>query len=320
MARKRKGLPVHGWIVIDKSKGMTSTRAVGAVRRLFQAQKAGHAGTLDPLATGILPVALGEATKTVSYMMDGDKTYRFTVRWGEARETDDAEGRVTQTSDNRPDAARIEAVLPDFVGTIEQKPPAYSAIKVDGRRAYDLARADAPPDLPARPVRIDRLHLRAVPDADHAAFEVACGKGVYVRSLARDLARALGTVGYVADLRRTRVGPFIEKGAISLDKLEMLGHIPAASGPGGDAGRDLLMEYLLPIEAALDDIPALSLTDNEAGRLRNGQPIPVLRTANRELIGKLSDGAALWASAGGLPVAILRLEGLQVRPVRVFNT
>ncbi len=320
MARKRKGLPVHGWVIIDKAKGETATRTVGAVRRLFQAQKAGHAGTLDPLATGVLPVALGEATKTVPFVMGGRKTYLFTVRWGEARETDDAEGRVTETSDVRPDAAAIEAALPTFVGTIQQKPPAYSAIKVDGRRAYDLARADAPPDLAPRPVEIDRLVLRRLVDADHAEFTVDCGKGVYVRSLARDLARALGTVGYVADLRRTRVGPFTEKASILLEKLASFGHIPATCGPGGDAGPDVLSEYLLPIEAALDDIPALSLTDSEAGRLRNGQPVPVLRTANTELIGNLADGATLWASAAGLPIAILRLEGRQVHPVRVFNT
>jgi tRNA pseudouridine55 synthase len=319
MVRRRKGRPVHGWIVIDKAKGDTATRTVGAVRRLFQAQKAGHAGTLDPIATGVLPVALGEATKTVPFVMDTSKAYAFTVRWGEARDTDDAEGRVTATSDVRPDAAAIEAALPGFVGTIEQRPPAYSAIKVGGRRAYDLARADAPPDLPARPVVVDRLTLTAIVDADHAAFALDCGKGVYVRSLARDLAHALGTVGHVAELRRTRVGPFAEDRAISLAKLALFGHSPATCGPGGDAGPDVLMEYLLPIEAALDDIPALSLTDNEAGRLRNGQPVPVLRTANRELIGNLTDGATLWASAGGLPVAIVRLEGRQVHPVRVFN-
>ena len=216
MARKRAGRRIDGWLVLDKPSGMTSTAAVTTVKRLTGAAKLGHAGTLDPLATGVLPIAFGEATKTVAYAMAAPKRYRFTVRWGEARDTDDADGSVTVTSDARPAAADIRRVLPEFIGTISQVPPAYSAIKVDGRRAYELARKDLKPDLEAREIRIDRIALRAVPDRDHAEFEVACGKGAYMRGLARDIALSLGTVGHVSGLRRIAVGPFSEGDALPI--------------------------------------------------------------------------------------------------------
>ena len=307
MARRRKGDPVHGWMAIDKPSGVSSAGAVAIAKRATNAAKIGHGGTLDPLATGVLPLAFGEATKTVSYVMDGAKRYRVTVRWGEARNTDDAEGEVIETSGVRPSRAEIEAVLPAFTGVIEQVPPAYSAIKVGGERAYKLARADKDVVLAARPARIDSLALIEMPDDDHAVFEVGSGKGVYMRSLARDIGAALGTCAYVAGLRRTACGPFDETHAIPLEKLESVRHSPAA------------LEHLLPVETVLDDIPALALTDSEVLRIKRGQPVPVLRTADRKLIEPLEDGATLCAMAGGRLVAFTRLDGRQIRPVRVIN-
>ncbi|MFB0993074.1 MAG: tRNA pseudouridine(55) synthase TruB, partial [Rhodospirillales bacterium] len=224
MGRKRRGEPIHGWIVIDKPLGMGSTGVVGKVRYLLNAQKAGHGGTLDPLASGILPIALGEATKTVAYAMDGCKTYEFTARWGQSTATDDMEGEVVSRSGVRPAEADIRAILSEFEGEIDQIPPIYSAIKVDGKRAYDLARADISMKLKSRKVQIDKCELISCDDVDHATFRVQCGKGTYIRSLARDIAVRLGTCAHVSRLRRTRVGPFTEKHAISLDSLEALGH------------------------------------------------------------------------------------------------
>ena len=307
MSRRRRGTPIHGWLVLDKPAGMTSAGVVGKVRRLTGAAKVGHAGTLDPLATGILPLALGEATKTVAYVMDDTKDYRFTVRWGEARASDDGEGEVTKTSRHRPSEAEIRAVLDRFTGDIDQVPPAYSAVKVGGRRAYALARADAAPELKSKRVRIDRLALVSVPDADHARFEAVTGKGTYMRSLARDMAVALGTVGHVAALRRTRVGPFGEERAISLDKLEELGHSAA------------LLDRLLPVETALDDIPALALTEAEARDLRHGRPVPVLPVASRSPLKNVAQNAVVCAMAGGRPVALARIKGGEIRPLRVLN-
>jgi len=307
MARKPRGLPIHGWLIIDKPLGMTSTRVVTAVRRATGAAKAGHGGTLDPLATGLLPVALGEATKTAAYVLGGTKRYRFTVRWGEARSTDDAEGAVIASSPRRPDLAQINAALPAFLGAIEQVPPAYSAIHVDGERAYDLARAGESFRLAPRSVLIHRLDLVDQPDGDHAVFEVESGKGAYIRSLARDLAAALGTVGHVAALRRTAIGPFREAQAISLESLGSMGHSRAALG------------HLLPVETALDDIPALVLTDTEANRLRCGQPVGFLRRPDLERIGHLESGSLVCAMAGGKPVALARFEAGDLRPVRVLN-
>ena len=265
----RKGNPVHGWVILDKPEELSSSRAVGIVRRVFNAAKAGHGGTLDPLATGILPIALGEATKTVSFAMHGAKSYEFTLQFGSQTSTDDREGEVIATSDNRPERALIEAVLPGFTGEIDQRPPIFSAIKVDGRRAYDIARKavadglDSLPELEARPVVVDRLELRDA-DTGSATFFVACGKGTYIRSLARDLAVALGTVGHVSRLRRLSVGPFDESDAISLAFLEKLEHSSAA------------FEHLKPVTSALDDIPALPVSAGEAVKLRHGQTLPAL--------------------------------------------
>ncbi len=297
MARRRRGRAISGWIVLDKPEGMTSTQAVGKVRWLFGAAKAGHAGTLDPLATGILPIALGEATKLVGRVMDGAKHYGFTARWGEARDTDDGEGAVIATSEQRPDAAAIRAALPAFTGEIDQRPPTYSAIKVDGARAYDLARQGTPAALSARPVRIDRFELLATPDADHAEFLVECGKGSYIRSLARDLGERLGCFGHVARLRRTRVGPFAEDDAILLDKLEEL------------RDKEALDEALIPLQAALDDIPALAVMGSEAVRLRNGQAVRV----------PSSKQGLVFVMADDRPLALGQLEHGELRPVRVFN-
>ena len=307
MARRRKGEKIDGWVIIDKPKGGSSAQAVARVRGTLGAMKAGHAGTLDPLATGILPIALGEATKTITYLVDTAKSYRFTLRWGIATTTDDAEGEVCEESARRPDEAAIRAALPDFTGQIEQTPPAFSAIKVAGKRAYAIARADGDPKLDSRIVRIDRFELEEILDDDHAVFLVTCGKGAYMRALARDLARALGTVGHVADLRRTAVGPFHEDMAISLEDFTSLGHSEAALG------------HLLAVETVLDDIPALAVTESEAGRLRAGQPVPVIRSVNQERIRDLADGAVLCALSNGKLVAYTRLEGRQVHPVRVLN-
>jgi len=300
VSRRRKGDKVDGWVVLDKPLGLGSTPAVGRVRRLFGAQKAGHGGTLDPLATGVLPIALGEATKTVPWVMDGRKEYRFTLRFGEARSTEDAEGEVIAESVMRPSDAAIVAVLGAFLGEIEQRPPAYSALKIDGKRAYDLARAGETVELALRKVVIERLELVSRPDADHADLVVGCGKGTYIRSLGRDLALSLGTVGHLAALRRTRAGPFTESQAISLPKLEALGHIPALFG------------VLAPVATALDDIPALALTETQADRLRQGQPVFLPEDAP-------PSGTLLRAEVGSRLVALVRSDGAAAKPVRVFN-
>jgi tRNA pseudouridine55 synthase len=307
MARRRRGQPIHGWINLDKPENMTSTAAVGAVKRRLDAAKAGHGGTLDPFATGILPIALGEATKTVSYVMDGVKRYHFTVRWGIATDTEDRDGAVTEESNSRPDRDAIEAVLSRFIGEIEQIPPAYSAIKLGGKRAYDLARSGEKPEMPPRMVTIDELRLLEMPDADHATFEAVCGKGTYIRALARDIALILGTVGHLSALRRTQVGPFSEKSAISLDELDENMHVAAAC------------EYLLPVETALDDIPALAVTEIEAGRLRNGQAVSLLRKADLDRIADLEIGDTVLAMANGTAIALVRYTAGEIQPVRVLN-
>ena len=306
MGRRRTGKPIHGWIAIDKPLGMTSTDVVTRVRRLTGAAKVGHGGTLDPLASGVLPIALGEATKTVAYVMDGAKCYRWSVTWGEARSTDDAEGVVVAQSDVRPQPAEIEAALAGFLGQIEQIPPAYSAVKIGGQRAYDLARADQPVVLTPRIVRIDRFALVEA-GSDWATFEVGCGKGAYIRSLARDLAKVLGTVGYVSYLRRTRCGPFDETGAISLDMLEDFGHSAASAN------------LVLPVKTALDDIPALALTEDEARRLQNGQVLSAFRLTSQISDPSISAGIAVRAMAEERVVALARIEGDEIRPIRVLN-
>ncbi|WP_395663283.1 tRNA pseudouridine(55) synthase TruB [Aestuariivirga sp.] len=301
---KKQRNPVHGWLVLDKPYGMTSTQAVGKVRFLFNAEKAGHGGTLDPLASGLLPIALGEATKTVSHAMDGRKIYRFTAQWGEERTTDDLEGEVSATSAKRPSRDEIESILPRFTGEIMQAPPAFSAIKVDGERAYDLARAGEAVDLAARPVFIEELKLVAA-EADHATFEVTCGKGTYIRSLARDMGRALGSAAHVSMLRRVAVGPFTEAHMISLENLMELSH----KAPGGNA----VNGALLPIETVLDGIPALAIDADQARRLRLGQPV-LLRGANAPI----AEDAVLVTS-GGKPVGIGLIEQGSLKPKRLFN-
>lgn len=307
MGRKHRGKAIHGWIIIDKPGGLSSNAVVGRVRRLTGAAKVGHAGTLDPMATGVLPMALGEATKIVSYLMDGAKAYRFTVRWGEQRNTDDAEGEVVATSDARPAKEQILAVLGNFIGDIEQVPPVFSAIKIEGKRAYALARADQAPEMKPRTIHIEDLKLLSVVDADHAEFEAVSGKGAYMRSLARDLGTALGTVGHIAQLRRIAVGPFDEKQAISLDKLESLRH----SAP--------LSEHLLPVETVLDDIPALALTETEARKLSQGQAIPVLPVASRSPLKNIGQGDVVRVMAEGRLVALAKINGGEIRPFRVMN-
>lgn len=307
MARKRKGIPIDGWLAIDKPLGIGSTQVVSMVRRLTNAAKVGHGGTLDPLASGILPIALGEATKTVAYVMDGAKTYRFQVRWGQATATDDKEGEVTETSDIRPSAEQIAAVLPRFTGAIQQVPPAYSAIKVDGERAYDLARAGEAVELKARTIHIKALRYLGGPDADHGDFEVECGKGTYVRSLGRDIAVALGTLAHISVLRRVACGPFNEGNAIPLDKFAELGQGPA------------LRSYLLPVKTALDDIPALALSEVEAQRLQSGQALSVHRLTHALPDGVRDPEQVFRAMDGERLVALARIEDGAVRSVRVMN-
>ncbi len=307
MGRRRKGLPINGWINLDKPAGMTSSDCVNAVRRATGAAKLGHAGTLDPSATGILPIAMGEATKTMPYVTDSTKKYAFTVHWGVRTTTDDAEGETVEMSDIRPDRAAILAALPAFVGAIQQTPPAFSAIKIDGERAYKKARAGEDFELAARTIDIHAFELAEILDSDSARFEVVSGKGAYMRALARDLAVALGTCGHLSDLRRTAVGPFAEDAAISLEMLEELGHSAAAS------------PILLPVETALDGIPALALSDREAEKLRNGQAVPVLRPQDRERIATAGDDGIVLALDASTPVALARVDGIQIRPVRVLN-
>ncbi len=307
MARKRRGQPVHGWIIIDKPLGMSSTQVVGRVRYLLDAQKAGHGGTLDPLASGILPIALGEATKTVAYAMDGRKTYEFTLRWGEATTTDDREGAVIETSSHRPVESEVRNILAEFEGEIDQTPPKFSAIKIDGKRAYELARAEKDVDMPSRKVRIHKLELLNCADADHASFRVECGKGTYIRSLARDMALRLGTCAHVTALRRTAVGPFAEKHAISLDSLEALGHSARDSGT------------LLAVEAVLDDIPALALTSEEARRLKHGQAVSMVSVSGQSSFRDINHGDVFCAMAEGQLIALATLVEGEIVPLRVLN-
>jgi len=293
---RRRGRPLNGWLVLDKSEGLTSAAAVARARALLGAAKAGHAGTLDPIASGVLPVALGEATKTVGIVMGGKKIYRFMVRWGEARDSGDAEGRLMASNSKRPAGEAILAALPDFVGRIRQTPPAFSAVKIAGERAYAKARRGEPVLIAPREVEVERFALlEAGPES--ARFEVVCGKGTYVRALVRDLAERLGVLGYVASLRRLKVGPFDEKHAISLDKLGALVH---SGGPEAT---------LLPVEAGLVDIPALRLTQPQAERLRHGQAVRV----------NPAPEGTVYAMAAGQPVALAEVAAGEARALRVFN-
>ena len=305
--RRKKGLPLDGWLIIDKPSGITSTSVVNHVRRGFDAQKAGHGGTLDPLATGVLPIAFGAATKTVPYVMDGTKLYRFTLRLGESRDTDDADGAVTATSDARPTDEAIRAALPAFRGEIMQVPPIYSAIKVAGERAYDMAREGRAPELAARAARVDRFELVERIDAETAIFEVQSGKGVYMRSLARDLAAACGACGHVAALRRLRVGPFTEAQAISLDRATREEDRPPASP-----------DLLLPVLTALADIPALALTEHEAIRFTQGQAVSLIDLMGRIPEQANPDGGLARAMAGTRVIGLCRLEGGWLKPERLL--
>ena len=260
--RKRKGDPVHGWLAVDKPVDMTSTQVVGRLKRLYNAQKAGHGGTLDPLADGILPIAFGEATKTAQWAMDCDKEYVFTIEWGTSTESHDKEGKVTATSDVRPSPDDIKATLPNFIGDIQQIPPKYSAIKVDGERAYDLARDGETFEIPSREVTVYEAELIATPDTDHATIRVVSGKGFYVRAMARDLAQALGAEGHVSQLRRTRVGAMDEARAVSLADLEALEGDPAA-----------LKEKLQPLQTVIDDIPQVAISSEDAAAIKQGREI-----------------------------------------------
>jgi tRNA pseudouridine55 synthase len=308
MGRRKKGEIVNGWVCLDKPFGMGSTEAVSKVRRLFDAQKAGHAGTLDPLASGILPIALGEATKTVPFMMEAQKVYRFTINWGISTDSLDREGEITGRSDVRPDVGAVHAALPAFVGEIDQIPPQFSAIKVDGQRAYDLAREGTDFELASRRVMIHEAAVSDAPDADHVELTIRTGKGVYVRSLARDLAAALGAEGHVSALRRERVGPFSTENAVSLDFLTDLVHRDAAS------------EGLLPVATALDDIPELAVTDQDAFSLRQGRPIVLLPRQVETLKGRLRDGSrTVSAFQGQTLVALGQLRAGRLEPDRVFN-
>ena len=304
---RRKGAPISGWLNVDKPVGPSSSAVVGRLRRALGAAKVGHGGTLDPLASGVLPIAFGEATKVIGFVVDADKRYRFSVRFGEARATDDAEGEVTAESAVRPTDAAIAAALPGFTGVIAQVPPRFSALKLGGRRAYELARAGAAVELAARRVAVRELVLVERPDADHAVLEVGCGKGTYVRSLARDLAAALGTVGHVAALRRLAVGQFRAESAISLDFLVDSGHSSAA------------LERLLPILTPLADIPAVAVTGAEAELIRNGQAVPAVGLGRPGPPSPFREGDVVSVTAGELPVAMARIDSGRLRPVRVFN-
>lgn len=304
MARRR-GQDIDGWLVLDKPLELGSTTAVAIARRLYDARKVGHAGTLDPLATGVLPIAFGKATKTIPWIMDATKEYRFTLVFGESRTTDDREGEVLALSEVRPSDTAILGVLPMLTGDVMQVPPVYSALKVGGQRAYDLARAGKPPELPPRPARIDSITLVERPDRDHAVFDVRSGKGVYMRSLARDIALACGTVGHIGVLRRTKCGPFTEMEAISLDNLRQ-----------SMENADALPVPLRPVATVLDDIPALAVTEEEAKALLYGQSLDLGVLAGR--LPAMEAGVPLRAICGERVIGLCRTEDGRLRPSRMF--
>jgi tRNA pseudouridine55 synthase len=301
---RRERLKVDGWIILDKPVGVTSTHALSIVKRLFKADKAGHAGTLDPLASGILPLAFGEATKTVPFVMDGEKSYRFTVAWGAQTNTDDSDGEVIARSDNRPTPAAIEAILPRFMGVILQTPPQFSALKVQGERAYDLARDGETVELKPREVEITALAL-VEHGQDHAVFEASCGKGTYVRAIARDFGQLLGCLGHVTALRRTEVGPFEESASLTIEALQAAGETGAQSPE--------LLSLLQPVELALSDLPSVAVGNHEAQRLRNGQPV-ILRGRDAPIM----LGTA-YATHQGRLVALVEGEDGQLKPKRAFH-
>ena len=301
MSRKRKGDPVNGWVILDKPAGLGSTTAVSIVRRVFNAQKAGHAGTLDPAASGVLPIALGEATKTIPYVTDGEKTYAFTVRFGQATDTDDAEGEIIAETDVLPSKEDVLKVLPSFIGEIEQVPPKFSAIHVNGQRAYDLARAKQEVELQPRRIRIDGLRLIEPFDPTNARFEVDCGKGTYVRSLARDIALKVGSLGHVTALRRIKCAKFCVQNAFLLEYLKSLEHSSKWT------------DVLLPVETVLDDIPALAVTRAQAGKLSNGNFLP---SADFESVPSVD---VFQAKLDHRLIALVRVQDGMIRPVRLIN-
>ncbi len=320
--RRKKGRPISGWLCIDKPLGMTSTAAVGFVKRVTQAQKVGHGGTLDPLATGVLPIAMGEATKTVAFVMDGEKQYRFTIRLGAATDTDDSEGKIIETSDVRPGNADIEAALSGYIGSIQQVPPSFAAVKVAGERAYDIARRGETVELEARTVEVRDLAIVERPDDDHVVLDLTCGKGTYVRAIARDLGRQLGCLGHVSALRRTKVGAFEAEHAVSPETLEQL------------IRDDAFPQVLRPLKDALSGLPSLALTEPQAERLRAGQSIRVAPHMVKEPSvvsgssmvtgpgvqgGSEDEDTTIRAMASGDVVALARLSGEELSPVRVFN-
>ncbi len=327
MARRKRGNPVHGWVVLNKPLDLNSTTAVSIIRRLFNAQKAGHAGTLDPLATGILPIALGEATKTVPFIMDSLKTYRFTVRWGNETNTDDLEGEVTSTSLKRPSWQEIKDILQDFTGPILQTPPAFSAIKINGERAYDLARAGKEVDLTPRPVTIERLEMINSPNEEETEFQATCSKGTYIRVLGRDMGRELGCLGHISKLHRTSTGPFNEEMSISLEKLKELSHSALADQAlpqtldvcqpslqkKSQALAPELRQHLHPIETALDDIPALAISEAQAAQLKLGQSILLTQ---KDI--PITSGPA-YTMQSEKAVAIGQVAKGTFKPKRVFN-
>ncbi|AQT41800.1 tRNA pseudouridine synthase B [Bartonella apihabitans] len=315
--RKKKGRPVSGWVILDKPEGMGSTEAVSKIKWLFQAEKAGHAGTLDPLASGMLPIALGEATKTVPYVVDGTKVYRFTVAWGEEHNTDDMEGVVTKTSTKRPGKDEIISILPHYIGTILQTPPQFSAIKIDGNRAYDLAREGEKIEIPPREVEIDSLELIDMTPEGHAIFEVECGKGTYVRALARDMGRELGCYGYIANLRRIEVSPFVEDDFVSLEDLEDAAPERGEADENGiypSCDFSALDELLIETGAALEFLPQYPLSDEQAYRVRMGNPV-LMRGRGAPV-----DEDEVCATYKGKLLAIGMIEKGQFKPKRVFTT
>lgn len=311
MARNKKGIKIDGWLNLDKPQGLTSTQAIGKVRRLLNAQKLGHAGTLDPLATGVLPIALGEATKTIPFVQDSEKAYAFTITWGVQTDTDDSEGDEIDRSDNIPTQEDIEAALPAFIGEIEQIPPQYSAVKIDGQRAYDLARKGETVKIKSRIVTITELKLIDWPSETQTRFTMTCGKGTYVRSVARDLAQKLDTCGHISQLRRTRTGVFPEKEAISLDKLEEI-----IDKSGSDAA-------LYHLDYVLDDIPALDVSRDEAKTIRNGQALDFISRGDfarleAEGLGTQEEQLVVLYH-GEEPIGLAENKGAKTKPVRLFN-
>ena len=304
--RKEEKKDITGWLVIDKPSGISSNEVIKRLKQITLAKKLGHGGTLDPLATGVLPIAFGEATKTVSYVMEGEKVYSFKVKWGESTDTDDSEGVIIERSDYRPREEEIREVLGKFIGKIQQRPPVYSAIKVSGERSYDLARKKVFVDLPSREVEINGLTLEEIIDENQAIFKVRCGKGMYVRSLAKDIAKALRTCGYVTGLRRHSCGVFKESDAISLDNYEVLSHIEEGS------------EFLFSLETVLAGIPALALMREEACKLVSGTDIPVIPVIKRNKVEELQRGKILKMMYKDKLISLSRIEGANIHPFRVL--